>query len=105
MLKYTIQKLNRYIDIRMALTTAKKKKIIEKFATGKGDTGSPEVQIALITENISQLSKHLKQHVKDNHSRRGLLKMVSKRRRLLHYLLKKEANRYKTIVNKLGLSK
>ena len=89
----------------MALTVKQKKKIITKFATGKGDTGSPEVQIALLTESISHLADHLKNHVKDNHSRRGLLKMVSKRRRLLHYLLKKEESRYKKIVNKLGLSK
>lgn len=89
----------------MALNTDQKKKIIKKFATGKGDTGSPEIQIALITENISHLTKHLKEHIKDNHSRRGLLKMVSKRRRLLHYLLKKDESRYKSIINKLGLSK
>lgn len=89
----------------MSLSTDQKKKIINKYATGKGDTGSPEVQIALLSENISQLAKHLKEHAKDNHSRRGLLKMVSKRRRLLHYLLKKEENRYKSIINKLGLSK
>lgn len=89
----------------MALTTDQKKKIIKKFATGKGDTGSPEVQVALLTENIDQLTKHLKEHPKDNHSRRGLLKMVSKRRRLLHYLLKKDESRYKTAINKLGLSK
>ena len=89
----------------MALTADKKKKIIKKFATGKGDTGSPEVQVALLTENITQLTKHLKEHSKDNHSRRGLLKMVSKRRRLLNYLLKKDENRYKSILDKLKLSK
>lgn len=89
----------------MALSTDQKKKIIKKFSTGKGDTGSPEVQIALLTESISHLTGHLKQHGKDNHSRRGLLKMVSKRRRLLHYLLKNDEGRYKGIVNKLGLSK
>lgn len=89
----------------MALTTNQKKKIIKVFATGKGDTGSPEVQIALLTESIKHLTGHLKDHKKDNHSRRGLLKMVSKRRRLLHYLLKKDDQRYKTTVNKLGLSK
>lgn len=89
----------------MALTADQKQKIINKFATGKGDTGSPEVQIALLSENITQLAKHLKEHTKDNHSRRGLLKMVSKRRRLIHYLLKKEESRYKSIINKLGLSK
>lgn len=89
----------------MALTTDQKKKIIQKFATGKGDTGSPEVQVALLSENIKQLTVHLKEHSKDNHSRRGLLKMVSKRRRLLHYLLKKDESRYKSIVNELKLSK
>ena len=89
----------------MALTTNQKKKIIKVFATGKGDTGSPEVQIALLTESIKHLTGHLTDHKKDNHSRRGLLKMVSKRRRLLHYLLKKDDQRYKTTVNKLGLSK
>ena len=89
----------------MALTTTEKKKIIDKFATGKGDTGSPEVQIALLTENLNQLTKHLKNHAKDNHSRRGLLRMVAKRRRLLHYLLKKDDGRYKGIINKLGLEK
>ncbi len=89
----------------MSLPTDIKKKIIKKFATGKGDTGSPEVQVALLTENITHLSKHLKEHLKDNHSRRGLLKMVSKRRRLLHYLLKKDETRYKSIINNLGLSK
>ncbi|OGY18871.1 MAG: 30S ribosomal protein S15 [Candidatus Chisholmbacteria bacterium RIFCSPHIGHO2_12_FULL_49_9] len=89
----------------MALTADQKKKIIQKFATGKGDTGSPEVQVALLSESIGQLTGHLKDHPKDNHSRRGLLKMVSKRRRLLHYLLKKDEARYKEIVNKLGLSK
>lgn len=89
----------------MALKTDQKKKIIKKFATGKGDTGSPEVQVALLTENITQLSEHLKEHPKDNHSRRGLLKMVSKRRRLLHYLLKKDDSRYKTVITKLKLTK
>lgn len=89
----------------MALTTDQKKKIIQKFATGRGDTGSPEVQVALLSENIGQLTKHLKQHPKDNHSRRGLLKMVSKRRRLLHYLLKKDETRYKVIIDELKLAK
>lgn len=89
----------------MALTTDQKKKIIQKFATGRGDTGSPEVQVAILSENIGQLAKHLKEHPKDNHSRRGLLKMVSKRRRLLHYLLKKDETRYKVIIDKLKLAK
>lgn len=82
-----------------------KKKIIESFQTTKGDTGSPEVQIALLTERIKKLIGHLKAHVHDVHSRRGLLSMVSKRRRLLNYVLKKDEGRYKTVVQKLELPK
>ncbi len=89
----------------MALTTTAKKKIITKFAIEKGDTGSPEVQVALLTEKVKQLTKHLKEHKKDNHSRRGLLKMVSKRRRLLNYLVEKDATRYKKIIGELDLPK
>ena len=89
----------------MALTTDKKDKIIKKFAQGKGDTGSPEVQVALLTEKVKQLTGHLKEHKKDNHSRRGLLKMVSKRRRLLNYLVQKDDTRYKNLINQLGLPK
>ena len=89
----------------MALTTDKKTKIISEFAQGKGDTGSPEVQVALLTEKIKHLTGHLKLHKKNNHSRKGLLKMVSKRRRLLNYLVQKDADRYKGIINKLDLPK
>jgi len=89
----------------MALTTEEKKKIIAEFAQVKGDTGSPEVQIALLTIQIKKLTEHLKVHKKDVHSRRGLLSMVSKRRRLLNYLLKKDEQRYKTVIDKLKLSK
>ena len=89
----------------MALSVNQKEKIIKKFAQGKDDTGSPEVQVALLTEKIKQLTGHLKEHKKDNHSRRGLLKTVSKRRRLLNYLVKKDDTRYKTIINKLDLPK
>ena len=81
--------------------TTKKK----KFATTKGDTGSPEVQIALLTERIKELTEHLKVHKKDNHSRRGLLKMVSKRRRLLNYLRGSVEERYQSVIKSLGLSK
>jgi small subunit ribosomal protein S15 len=88
----------------MALTPEEKKKIIEKYAQAKGDTGSPEVQIALATEKISRLAEHLKKNKKDVHSRRGLLSAVSKRRRLLNYLLKKDESRYKRIVQDLELS-
>lgn len=89
----------------MPLDIKSKKQIIEEFATHKGDTGSPEVQAALLTEQIKNLTNHLKEHPHDVHSRRGLLSMVNRRRRLLQYLLKKEQDRYKTLIEKLGLSK
>jgi small subunit ribosomal protein S15 len=89
----------------MPLDPKVKQQIIDKFATHKGDTGSPEVQAALLTEQIKNLTDHLKQHTHDVHSRRGLLSMVNKRRRLLQYLLKKDQDRYKTVIEKLGLSK
>lgn len=82
-----------------------KAEIIEKYKRDEKDTGSPEVQIALLTERINELTEHLKVHKKDNHSRRGLLKMVGKRRNLLNYLAKKDLNRYREIVEKLGLRK
>ncbi|OGV91342.1 30S ribosomal protein S15 [Microgenomates group bacterium RIFCSPHIGHO2_01_FULL_45_11] len=87
------------------LTKTQKETIMKDYATKKGDTGSPEVQIALLTERVMKLTGHLKEHKKDNHSRRGLLKMMSKRRRLLNYLMKKDNKRYKVIINKLNLSK
>ena len=89
----------------MALQTDTKQEIMKKFGTKSGDTGSPEVQIALLSEKISQLTEHLKLHKKDDHSRRGLLKMVSKRRRLLRYLMDKNEDRYKELIAKLNLSK
>lgn len=89
----------------MPLSPNEKKKIIGEFATTKSDTGSPEVQIALITQRIKKLTGHLKLHAHDVHSRRGLLSMVSKRRRLLNYLAKKSQKRYKDIIKKLGLGK
>ena len=82
-----------------------KAEIIEKYKRDEKDTGSPEVQIALLTTRINELTEHLKVHKKDNHSRRGLLKMVGKRRNLLNYLAKKDINRYREIVAKLGLRK
>ena len=84
---------------------ALKQRIIEENRTHEGDTGSPEVQIALLTERINELTEHLKVHKKDNHSRRGLLKMVGKRRNLLNYLAKKDINRYREIAQKLSLRK
>ena len=89
----------------MALEKDEKKKILKDFAQHEGDTGSPEVQIALLSERIKRLTEHLKGHKQDVHSRRGLLQMVNKRRRILTYLTRKEPERYKTIVQKLGLSK
>lgn len=89
----------------MPLDVKSKQQIIEQFATHKGDTGSPEVQAALLTEQIKNLTAHLKEHPHDIHSRRGLLSMVNRRRRLLQYLLKKEAQRYQSLIEKLGLSK
>lgn len=89
----------------MALERDEKKKILESFAQHQGDTGSPEVQIALLTERIKRLVDHLKNHKGDVHSRRGLLQMVNKRRRILTYLTRKDPDRYKSIVEKIGLSK
>lgn len=89
----------------MALVKEKKAKIIEDFKTSKEDTGSPEVQIAILTERITSLSTHLKDNKKDVHSRRGLLQMVNKRRRLLVYLKKKDEERYDKVVAKLDLGK
>ena len=82
-----------------------KQEIIQKYAQHEGDTGSPEVQIALLTERINHLNEHLQEHKHDNHSRRGLLKMVGKRRGLLDYLKAKDIERYRAIVEKLGLRK
>ena len=79
--------------------------LIEANRTHEGDTGSPEVQIAILTERINQLTEHLKVHKKDNHSRRGLLKMVGKRRKMLDYLAKKDVERYRAIIAKLGIRK
>lgn len=89
----------------MPLDPKIKQKIIKDFATKLGDTGSPEVQVALLSEQIKNLAAHLKEHTHDVHSRRGLLSMVNKRRRLLQYLLKKDEVRYKLVIEKLGLSK
>lgn len=89
----------------MPLVSTDKKKIIEKFGQDKDDTGSPEVQVALLTERISKLTGHLKKHGHDVHSRRGLLTIVSKRRRLLNYLSKKAKDRYTKLIASLELTK
>ena len=87
------------------MTKERKQEIIETYKRDANDTGSPEVQIALLTERIQELTAHFKVHPKDNHSRRGLLKMVGKRRNLLNYLAKKDINRYRDITAKLSLRK
>ena len=87
------------------MTKERKQEIIETYRRDEKDTGSSEVQIALLTERIQELTEHLKAHPKDNHSRRGLLKMVGKRRNLLNYLAKKDINRYREIAQKLSLRK
>ncbi|EIM72477.1 MULTISPECIES: 30S ribosomal protein S15 [Nitratireductor] len=87
----------------MSVTAERKQDLLKEFATAQGDTGSPEVQVAILTERIKNLTEHFKDHKKDNHSRRGLLKLVSQRRRLLDYLKKKDEGRYKTLIEKLGL--
>ena len=87
----------------MSITAERKQEILTEYATAKGDTGSPEVQVALLTERIKNLTEHFKGHKKDNHSRRGLLKLVSQRRRLLDYVKRKDEGRYQTLIEKLGL--
>ena len=89
----------------MALTKEAKEKIVKKYARGKGDTGSPEVQIAILTAEINELTEHLKEHKHDHHSRRGLLKKVGQRRSLLNYLKNKDVTRYRDVVKKLNLRK
>lgn len=87
----------------MSLTAEQKTEVIEKFATKKGDTGSPEVQVAVLTSRINYLSEHMQEHKKDIHSRRGLLAMVAKRRKLLDYLKKKDEGRYQALIKELGI--
>jgi small subunit ribosomal protein S15 len=89
----------------MSLATQRKKDVITKFATHQGDTGSPEVQVALLSERINYLTEHFKTHAKDHHSRRGLLKLVGQRRRLLDYLKRKNLDRYRSLINNLGIRK
>ena len=91
--------------IKPSFEEDKYQEIIEKYATHEGDTGSPEVQIAVLTYRINSLTEHLKVNKKDHHSRRGMLKMVGHRRNLLNYLQKKDINRYRAIIEKLGLRK
>ncbi|MAK59825.1 MAG: 30S ribosomal protein S15 [Ponticaulis sp.] len=87
----------------MSITAEKKSELIKKFARGEGDTGSPEVQVAILTERITNLTEHFKDNAKDTHSRRGLLKMVATRRKLLDYVKSRDEGRYKTLIEELGL--
>jgi small subunit ribosomal protein S15 len=87
----------------MSITTERKQALISEYATKDGDTGSPEVQVAILSERIQNLTGHFKTHGKDNHSRRGLIKLVSQRRRLLDYLKAKDKSRYDEIIKRLGL--
>lgn len=87
----------------MSITAERKSALISDYATKAGDTGSPEVQVAILSSRISTLTEHFKTHKKDNHSRRGLLKLVSQRRSLLDYLKKKDEARYKTLIERLGI--
>jgi small subunit ribosomal protein S15 len=87
----------------MALSAEKKETIIEEYALSDGDTGSPEVQVALLTANINDLQAHFKEHIHDHHSRRGLIRMVNNRKKLLEYLKRKDVERYSTLIKRLGL--
>lgn len=87
----------------MSITAERKAALIKEYATVEGDTGSPEVQIAILSERITNLTEHFKSHAKDNHSRRGLLKLVSQRRQLLDYLKRKDMQRYNALINRLSL--
>ncbi len=87
----------------MSITAERKQTLIKDYAIKSGDTGSPEVQVAILTERIANLTEHFKTHVKDNHSRRGLLKLVSQRRQLLDYMKGKDEPRYKTLIDRLGI--
>ena len=87
----------------MTITAERKAELITEHGRQEGDTGSPEVQVSILTERINNLTDHFKTHAKDNHSRRGLLKLVGQRRRLLAYLMKKDSARYRTVIGRLGL--
>ena len=87
----------------MSITPERKQNVISDYATKAGDTGSPEVQVAILTERISNLTEHFKTHAKDNHSRRGLLKLVSQRRQLLDYVKRRDEPRYRALIERLGI--
>jgi small subunit ribosomal protein S15 len=90
-------------SLSMSITAERKAEVIKTHAKKEGDTGSPEVQVGILSERINNLTEHFKKHVKDNHSRRGLLKLVSQRRQLLDYLKRSDESRYRTLIQKLGI--
>jgi small subunit ribosomal protein S15 len=90
-------------ELTMSISAERKQELIKEYATKSGDTGSPEVQVAILSERISNLTEHFKTHKKDNHSRRGLLKLVSQRRRLLDYVKRDNAERYQELIGRLGI--
>jgi small subunit ribosomal protein S15 len=90
-------------EFPMSITPEEKQRLIKEFATREGDTGSPEVQVAILTSRINTLTEHFKSHAKDNHSRRGLLKMVSQRRKLLDYVKSRDEPRYQALIGRLGI--
>ena len=92
-----------YGETNMALSAERKEEIIKDYALSDGDTGSPEVQVALLTANINDLQSHFKEHIHDHHSRRGLIRMVNSRRKLLDYLKRKNVERYSSLIKRLGL--
>jgi small subunit ribosomal protein S15 len=98
-----IRKSDKIKENPMSITPARKAEVVKTYATKAGDTGSPQVQIAILSERINNLTEHFKSHVKDNHSRRGLLKLVSQRRQLLDYLARTDEARYKALIEKLGI--
>jgi len=103
--KETKVKVEKVVEVPKVVLEDDKQKIIDKFGQKKGDTGSPEVQVALLSLKIDKLAEHLEINKKDNHSRRGLLKVIAKRRRILNYLEKLDEKRYKTLIKEIGLKK
>jgi small subunit ribosomal protein S15 len=102
---YRVKYADFQLETQMAVTTTQKAQLVKDYQRAQGDTGSPEVQIALLTARITDLTEHFKTHVKDHHSRRGLLRLVSRRRKLLDYLKSNNAEQYKALIDRLGLRK
>lgn len=103
MLRRLTNRRNGWLEDQLPLTRETKERVVTGYATKEGDTGSPEVQVALLTERITGLTDHLRRFPKDHHSRRGLLKLVGQRRRLLAYLMRRDSTRYRAVIERLGL--